>query len=107
MTQNTKLTDHARTRKERQRGQACNVQTETHLHLVTVEKVDVGFMLLFVLANQKQHGRVTCLIQDRLTHLDGWERKVLQLLLQKFNRGRVRGENNVFIYLFKERIHCP
>jgi len=46
-----------------------------------VEEVDVRFVLLLVLTHQQQHGGVTCLIQDRLTHVDGWEGEVLQLFL--------------------------
>lgn len=68
------------------------VKTETHLHLVAVEEVDVGFVLLLVLTHQQQHGGVTGLIQDRLTQVDDGEREVLHLLLQEeHNSGMVRG----------------
>lgn len=67
-------------------GQVCNIQTETHLHLITVKEVDVWFVLVLVLTHEQQHGGVTCLIQHCLRHLDGGERKVLQLFLQENNR---------------------
>lgn len=54
----------------------------THLHLITVEEVDVGSVLVLVLTHQQQHGRVPSLVQDCLTHVDDREREVLQLLLQ-------------------------
>lgn len=57
-----------------------------------MEEVDVGSVLLLVLTNQQEDGGVTCLIQDRLTHLDCGKREVLQLFLQGRNRGKVRGE---------------
>lgn len=56
---------------------------ETHVDLVAVEKVDVGFVLLFVLTHQQQHGGVMHQIQDRLAQVDGGEGEVLQLLLQQ------------------------
>lgn len=71
-------------------SRAGHIRSETHLHLVTVEEVDVGSVLLLVLTHQQQHGGVTRLIQDRLTQVDGGEREVLQLLLQEHNRGTVR-----------------
>lgn len=55
--------------------------------------MDVGFVLLLVLTHQQQHGGVTRLIQDSLTHVDGGERKVLQLLLQEHNRGMFPGKD--------------
>lgn len=56
---------------------------ETHVDLVAVEKVNVGFVLVFVLAHQQQHGRVTRLVQDGLAQLDDGQGEVLQLLLQE------------------------
>lgn len=48
-----------------------------------MEKVNVGFVLVFVLTHQQQHGGVTHLIRDGLAQLDGGEGEVLQLLLQQ------------------------
>lgn len=70
---------------------AKQAEPSTHLHLVTVEEVDVGFVLVLVLTHQQQHGGVTCLIQDRLAQVDGGEREVLQLLLRVHDSGIVRG----------------
>lgn len=56
-----------------------------------MEEVDVRFVLLLVLTHQQQHGGVTSLIQDCLTHVDGGEGEVLQLFLQENNREVVRG----------------
>lgn len=56
---------------------------ETHVDLVAVKKVNVGFVLVFVLTHQQQHGGVAHLIQDCLAQLDDGQGKVLQLLLQE------------------------
>lgn len=58
-----------------------------HLHLVAVEEVDVGFVLLRILAHQEQHGGVAHLVQHRLAVLDCGQRKVLQLLLEEKGSG--------------------
>ena len=88
MTPYTMPANHAQIMREA--NWACNIQTETHLHLVTVEEVDVGFVLLLVLTHQQQHGGIACLVEHRLTHVDGGEREVLQLLLQEHNRRLVK-----------------
>lgn len=54
-----------------------------HLHLVTVEEVDVRFVLLRILAHQEEDGGIAHLIQHRLAVLDCRQREVLQLLLEK------------------------
>lgn len=53
----------------------------THLHLVTVEEMDVGPVLLIVLAHKQQHRGVAGLIQHRLAHVHRGQWEVLQLLL--------------------------
>lgn len=58
-------------------------KTDTHLHLITVEEVDVGIVLVLVLTHEQQHRGVAGLIQHRLTHVDGGEREVLQFLLEE------------------------
>lgn len=62
-------------------------QGSAHLHLVAVEEVDVGFVLLRILAHQEQHGGVAHLVQHRLAVLDCRQRKVLQLLLEEKGSG--------------------
>lgn len=48
-----------------------------------MKKVNVGFVLVFVLTHQQQHGGVTRLVQDCLAQVDDGQGKVLQLLLQE------------------------
>lgn len=53
-----------------------------HLHLIAVEEVDVGLVLLRVLAHEQQHRRVAQLVQHRLAVPHRGQREVLQLLLR-------------------------
>lgn len=54
-----------------------------HLHLVTVEEVDVRFVLLRILAHEQEDGGIAHLIEHCLAVLHCRQGEVLQLLLQE------------------------
>lgn len=58
-----------------------------HLHLVTVEEVDIRFVLLRILAHQEQDGGVAHLVQHCLAVLHCGQGEVLQLLLKRKGSG--------------------
>lgn len=58
-----------------------------HLHLVTVEEVDVRFVLLRILAHEQEDGGIAHLIEHCLAVLHCRQGEVLQLLLQEKGEG--------------------
>lgn len=57
------------------------------LHLITVEEVDVRFVLLRILTHKQEDGGIAHLIEHCLAVLHCWQGKVLQLLLQEKGKG--------------------
>lgn len=73
-----------------------------HLHLVTVEEVDVRFVLLGILTHKQEDGGIAHLIEHCLAVLHCRQGEVLQLLLQEKGEGvrqwatiRLRGNGPV------------
>lgn len=61
---------------------------EPHLHFVAVEEVNVWFVLFVVLTDEQKDGRVSRLVQQRLTVMNCGQRKVFKLFLRERKRNK-------------------
>lgn len=68
--------------------EVCLCLCESHLHFVTVEEVNVWFVLFVVLTDEQKDRRVSCLVQQRLTVMNCGQRKVFKLFLRETKRNK-------------------
>lgn len=75
--------------------EVCLCLCESHLHFVTVEEVNVWFVLFVVLTDEQKDRRVSCLVQQSLTVMNCGQRKVFKLFLRETKRNKEKQRSGV------------